>query len=112
MPIVQNPGSGGGGGAVANRGSFVTDQEDVAVPGTAQQLPTQAIPDGFTIYIRAKPTNGGNIYVGNSAANAQNPAVAEILEPGAFLIYGITNVDLVFIDADVAGEGVMWTTET
>jgi hypothetical protein len=101
-----------GGGTPSNRGSFVTNQKNVAIPGTAVQLQTQAIPNGFTVYIRARSTNTGNVYVGSSAANAQNHAVAEILEPGAFLLYGITNSDLVFLDADVAGEGVMWTVET
>jgi hypothetical protein len=102
---------GGGGGGAANRPAFVTGQVNVPVPGTAAQLPAQAIPDGFTIFIRAKVTNTGNIYIGNSAPNAQNHLVAFILEPGAFLEYGITNGDLVFLDADDANDGVMWTSE-
>jgi hypothetical protein len=103
--------SGGSGGATPNRPAFTTGQVNVAAPGTAQQLPAQAIPNGFTIYIRAKPTNSGNIYIGNSQANAQNHAVAEILEPGAFLTYGITNADLIWVDADDATDGILWTSE-
>jgi hypothetical protein len=98
-------------GGVVNRPAFATNQKNVTTPGTAVQLQTQAIPDGFTIYIRARATNTGKIYVGSSAANAQNHAVAEILEAGAYLTYGITNADLVYIDADVGAEGVMWTVE-
>jgi hypothetical protein len=111
--IAEYSGGGGGssGGAVANRPAFATGQLNVAAHGVAQQLQAQAIPNGFTVFIRARPTNTGPVYIGNSQVNAQNPAVAIILEPGAFLTYGITNVDLVWVNADNDGDGVMWTVE-
>ena len=104
-------GGGGGGSAPANRSAIANDQLDVAIPGTAQQFQTQAIPNGFQIFLRAKISNNANIYVAGSQADAQNHAKATILEPGAFLEYGITNADIVWIDADTATDGVMWTVE-
>lgn len=110
--IAEYSGGGGGGGsAPANRPAFVTSQLNVAAPGVAQQVPTQAIPNGFTVFLRAKVTNNGNIYIGNSQPNAQDHTVAIILEPGAFLEYGITNQDLVWVDADDATDGIMLTSE-
>ena len=115
LPIsAAGGGSGGGGegGAVPNRESFATGQVTVPVPGTAVQLPAQAIPDGFAVVIRAKDTNTGNVYLGNSAANAQDPTVAYILDVGEFVTLYITDLSAAFIDADVADEGIDWIVET
>lgn len=100
-----------GGGVPANRASFATDQKTVPTPGTAVQLQAQAVPDGFTIFIRALTGNTGKIWVGDSQANAQNHAVAEPLEAGAFNTIALNNTDAIWIDADVSGEGVSWLVE-
>lgn len=105
------PVTGGGGGGGTNQPTFAVNQATVTVPGTAVQLQNQAVPNGFTIFLRAKKTNSGNIYVGPDAVTAENHAKAVILEPGAFLTYALTNVDAIFIDADDANDGVMWTVE-
>lgn len=108
-------GTGGGGtglnGAVPNRVTFAVNQRNVAVPGTAVALQPQAVPDGFSIFLRAKVDNTGTIWVGPDAATAQNHAVATPLEPGATLFLWLTNTSAIFIDAEVAGEGVSWTVE-
>ena len=102
----------GSGVAVPNRSSFATGQNDVAVAGTAEQVGTQVIPDGFSVVVKAKNTNTGRIRVGNSAANAQNSAVAFTLGSSDSIRLFITNLDLVWIDATVSGEGVEWIVET
>lgn len=116
LPIsAAGGGSGGGGGeggAVPNRESFATGQVTVPVPGTAVQMPAQAIPDGFAVVIRAKGTNTMDVFVGNSAANAEDPTVAYILEAGEFVTLYITDLSLAFIDALVGDEGVDWIVET
>jgi hypothetical protein len=115
LPIsAAGGGSGGGGegGAVPNRESFATGQVTVPIPGTAVQMPAQAIPDGFAVVIRAKGSNTMDVFVGNSAANAQNPAVRYILEAGEFVTLYITDLSLAFIDAAIADEGVDWIVET
>jgi hypothetical protein len=107
---------GGGGGIVVNptpnRASFVTAQVPVPTHGNAVQFASQAIPDGFSIAVKAFDTNTGNIYIGNSEANAENHAVAAILAAGQSLLYFIDNADLIWIDSDVDDEGVVWTVET
>jgi hypothetical protein len=111
MPVDDSGNPLPSGGGPANRAGFATDQQTVATAGVGVQLQAQAIPNGFSVFIRALPTNVGNVYVGNSQANAENHAVAEVLEPGAFLEYFITNVDLIWIDADTNGSILEWTVE-
>lgn len=108
LPIPVNVISGG---STPNRTSFEDNQQTVAVPGTAAQLQAQAIPDGFTVFVEALSTNKGNIYLGNSAADAQNHAKANILTAGAFRTFALKDVSAIWIDADQAGEGVQWTVE-
>ena len=115
QPVEGTPGGipipVSGGGVPANRSNFATNQKTVTTPGTAVQLQTQAIPDGFTVFLRAFPGNTGKIWVGDSQANAQNHALAEALEGGAFNTIALTHVDELWIDADVAAEGVSWLVE-
>jgi hypothetical protein len=98
-------------GAVANRPSFAVNQKTVAAHGTAEQLQSQAIPDGFSVSIRAFDTNTKNIYLGPTKADAQNHTKATVLSQGQFVLLYITDVSEVWIDADVNGEGVMWLVE-
>jgi hypothetical protein len=98
-------------GGVNNRATFATNQQTVPTPGVGVQLQAQAVPNGFTIFIRALVTNSSTIYVGNSQANAENHSVATPLEPGAYLTLALTNVDAVWIDALDANDGVSWTVE-
>jgi hypothetical protein len=106
---VPIPVSGAGG--VPNRSDFYTGQKNVAVAGTAEQCPAQAVPDGFTIFLRAKVGNAGTVWVSNSKANAEDHTVATPLEAGAFLTLALTNTDIIWIDADVSGEGACLTVE-
>jgi hypothetical protein len=103
--------SGGALDPTPNRPDFFTDQKNVAVPGTAEQLPSHVIPDGFQLVIQAKKTNTDLIYVSNSQVNAQNPAVAKSLAAGEGIGLFITNSDIAWIDAVVAGEGVEFYAE-
>jgi hypothetical protein len=115
QPVEGTPGGipipVSGGGVPANRSNFATNQKAVPTAGTAVQLQSQAVPDGFTIFIRALVENTGKIWVGDSQANAQNHAVAEPLEAGAFNTIALTNTNEIWIDADVNGEGVSWLVE-
>ena len=95
-----------------NRTSFVTGQKDVTTAGTAEQLPDVEIPNGFAVVIKAKSTNTGRIYIGNSKANAEDHSVAFSLGANEWVELKITNLNLVWIDADVDGEGVEYIVET
>lgn len=97
---------------LTNKGAFETNQKNVAAAGTGEQFQTQAIPDGFSVNIKAKRGNTGSIWLGDSQANSQNHSVAYELRPGEQIAMFITNTNLCWIDADVNGEGVNWIVET
>ena len=95
-----------------NRPNFATGAVSVAVAGTANQAPSQAVPDGFAVTVMAKKTNTKNIYLGNSAVNAQTHATAFILAAGDVVKLFITNWNLMWFDADVSNEGLSIISET
>ena len=80
------------------------------VANTAVQMPTAAIPEGHFVQIKALWTNGGVIFVGGSAAVAnQNdgwPLIAN-----EFVGYRVQNLEEIYISANTPGEGVSWTCE-
>ena len=89
-----------------NRNDFNTGQTLVPIPGTAVQLPNIAIPDGFTLVIKALPGNAGRVYIGHTAAAAQTPALAYSLGPNEHAELNLTNANLVYLDATVVNDGV------
>lgn len=89
-----------------NRQSFTVDQKRVAVPGTAEQLPSITVPKGFQVAIVGLPTNTGNIYFGETKTKAENHTQAKILPKGIGVGLLVNNTDAGWIDADVANEGV------
>lgn len=99
-------------GATPNRSTFATGQQTVTTAGTAQNMAAQAIPDGFSVVIKARSTNTGRIRIGNSQANAQSTTVSFSLGSNQDVQLYITNLNLVWVDATVSGEGVEWVVET
>lgn len=95
-----------------NKDAFATGQDTIASAGTGEQGAAQAIPDGFAIVIRALASNTGNLQVGNSQANAQNAAVAFILAAGDAVTLRVSNLNLLWFDVTVDGEGYNWIVET
>jgi hypothetical protein len=93
-------------GGTPNPSAFYTAQSTVAVAGTAVNLAAQVIATGQKLTIKAKNTNTGRIRVGNSAANAQNVAVAFSLGANEAISLQVDNANKVWIDATVNGEGV------
>lgn len=89
-----------------NFSGLQTAQKSVAVPGTGEQLPNLAVPQGSSLIVRARKSNTQNVYLGSSKANAENHALAFTLAPGEAVSLDIVNASLGWIDADVAAEGV------
>jgi hypothetical protein len=89
-----------------NRNGFATAQKNVTTAGTAVNLAALAVPGGFALTIQAKSANTGNIWIGNSQANAQDHTVAFLLPPGTGVKLYVSNANLVWIDSAVNGEGV------
>lgn len=108
--------AGSGGSATkarrANRSSFATGQKDITSDGTAEQLDNVSIPAGYRAILVAKPGNTGYVYLGNSKANAESSSVRfDRLGAGDSIPLQITNLNLVWVDVSVAGEGISWFVE-
>lgn len=97
---------------LANKPAFTHGQKDVTTTGTAEQLPDVAVPDGFELVVQAKPDNSGNIFIGNSKANAESTTARfEYLDAGDAITLKVTNANLVWIDASASGDGICYFVE-
>jgi len=95
----------------SNRPGWEHGQKTVAVPGTAEQLPDLAIPDGFELVVRALPGNANDIYLGKSKAKAESATDRNTFSKGNGLTLKVNNANLVWVDAAAGGEGVDYWVE-
>lgn len=98
--------------AVPNRSSWGHGQKTVTAHGTAEQLASVSVPDGFALAVRALPGNTGNIYLGDSKANAEDADERITFAAGLGLTLMINNANLIWVDSAVDGEGVDYWVET
>lgn len=89
-----------------NLTSWDHGQKTVTAAGTAENLVAMDVPDGIYLTIRALVGNVGNVYVGNSKANAEDVNKRLTLQPGESSSFKADDTDLIWIDADNNGEGV------
>jgi len=80
-----------------------TAQVVVAAAGVRQQL--NAGLACVVVSIAANPANTGNIFLGNVAVTAAN---GRILAPGDVIDMSIDNLNRLYIDAAVNGEGISY----
>ena len=101
-------------GVAPNRESFVTGQRDVTTAGVAEQLTTSSIPvpDGFGLTVVAKPDNTGYIYIGRSKGDTEGTSKFDGLSAGLAVSLKIKNVNLVWVNSSVSGDGVSYAVET
>jgi hypothetical protein len=99
---------------VGGTGNFITFQKTVAVSGTPEQLAVNtALATGTKVLIRANPNNTDNITIGYSSATALNTNTDYFsLLPGGTLTIRVSNLNKIWIDALVSGEGVHVLYET
>jgi len=87
-------------------------QVNVTVAGTPVQLPDIVIPDGFKAIILAKPGNTGFIYLGTSQVQAQDAtSYFDRLGAADSITFQITNLELLWINANIAGDGITYSVE-
>jgi len=98
--------SGNPTGPGVSEGAWASAVKSVAVPGVAEQCASLAAAPGKAIVFKARDTNTGNVFLGNSQASAQNVATRFLLAAGQSLVLYITNANLVWVDAAVAAEGI------
>ena len=96
----------------SNKTSWTHGQMNITAAGTAEQMAALAIPDGFFFMIKGKPGNLGNIYAGNTQANAEDHTAALTIQPNEVLRLRINDADVVWLDADNNAEGIEYTVES
>lgn len=94
-----------------NVSSWTALARNVASAGTGEQLAGLAVPDGMALLIKAKETNTGLIYLGNTKAASENAASRFTLTAGAYRTLRITNANLVWINSSVSSEGIEYSVE-
>lgn len=94
--------------ALTNVEDWDNDHKLVEMPGTAVRLPPHEIADGHPIVVRAIPTNLGNVYVGKSKTKAEDALTNIPLDANEAVKLDVKNANAVWINADVAGEGVVY----
>ena len=95
--------------SLANKTVIKHGQKTVAVAGTREQMPAQVIPEGYSVLIRALNGNGGLIYVCDVNVDSKN---GQELAKDAVLTLKLDNLNRLYIDSSVNGEGVSWTVES
>lgn len=85
--------------------------KDVAVPATPVQLSATSIRCSAVV-ITARPGNTGSIAYGqtNAVRATVGAEVGALLAPGTSVTYPIWDVQEIWIDAAIAGNGVSFTT--
>jgi len=95
-----------------NTNSFVTGQQNVTTSGTPVQLTDLVIPAGILILIKAKNGNTGTVTIGNSSANALNTGIAFFaLAAGQSVLLQLQNLNRIWIDSTVSGNGIEYLFE-
>ena len=89
----------------------ISRQKLVPTAGTAVQLPNLTVPYDMEVVILALTTNTDTVYVASSKLEAEDSTMRFPLQPGEAVSYQIENLNELWIDADVADEGVVWTVE-
>ncbi len=92
-----------------NMTSFETGSLGITAAGTAEQLTAHRIPQGYAVTLRARVTNTGYIYIGESKAKAEAHHI--MLEAGASIPMQINDVSGAWADCSVNGETVEWILE-
>ena len=97
-----------------NRDSFESGRITVVTADGAHAIQgaSMAVPNGYKVVVAPHPDNTDRVYVGKSQVLAQTHGSAWILDPGAPpLIMSLKNWNAIWVDAAVAGEGVMIASE-
>ena len=108
-------------GSASNDGTYVIDtvtagtitllaKEDLvteAAGAVVKLVASKSVPDGISVSVKAKNANGGRITVGYSSATALNTAGANFsLGNNETISLQVSNIDQIWLDATVSGEGV------
>ena len=97
---------------IPNKNTWRHGQKTVSTAGTPVQLPDLEIPDGYSVTVIAKTGNTGYIYLGSTEAECANSVLRfDGLSAGLAHSLKVKNLNRIWIDASVDGEGVSWSVE-
>jgi len=83
------------------------DAKTVTTAATPVNLSAQAC---SVVFITAPQTNTGIIaWGGSNTVRASGTVKGDQLEPGAKLVLAVSNLNLLWIDAAISGEGIVYT---
>ena len=94
-----------------SQGGLITGSKTVAIAGTAEQLPSNDIPSGFDLVVKALAGNTTPVHVADSKVEAQVDATAFQLSAGESTLLKVKNTDNIWLDANTNGEGVAFIVE-
>lgn len=94
-----------------NRISLATGIETTAIVGTAENFAALPIPDGFAVLIKALNSNTGAVHIADTKAKAEVDADAFELQPDEFITIEIDNMNRLWLDVDIAANGITFVVE-
>lgn len=100
-----------GGEVPGNAEAWDHEHSAVTTPEEPRKLDPLYPLSGYELVIRAMPTNTGNVYIGKSRDLVLDPAKRITLQPNEVTGLKITNASLVWLDVQVANEGVEYWCE-
>jgi len=98
-------------GLVQNANDWYHDRVIVAEPTNPVQIKPLFIPPGYELVIRALPDNTGYIFIGRTKELVLNDTRRIALTKNTGTELKINNANLVWVDAEVAGEGIDYWVE-
>jgi len=78
----------------------------IATPGEPKQLSPMLIPDGMQVVVRGMLKNIGSVYVGKSKDLVKNVDKRIELTAGCHTTMRLKNTNLIWVDVELATEGV------
>lgn len=83
----------------------------VDTAGTAKQFSPDSIPINHAVVIKALNGNTDTVYIAGSKIDAEDASRSYPLEAGEVIEYKIKDLSTLWVNADVAGEGIVWSAE-
>lgn len=93
---------------------ITTGQKTVTTAGTAEPLVASSTPITGKVVIRALDGNTGAVYIGDDGVDSTNGYTLEVSgsnRSDAEVEFHIKNLNLVYLDVGVNGDGVSWLAE-
>jgi hypothetical protein len=94
-------------GDIEIQGSIKPGKVVVGTPGTAVRFITPSTPLVNYVSIKALATNGGFIYIGDASVDKDNQNGYQ-LAAGEELIAVVPDLNMLYLDGDVSGEGIVY----